>query len=166
MLLLLLPLPLPLPFTGDGHSSFDFRFSGRGGKNAVGDGDGVFELVLLLLDVLAVVVMLVFVFVALEDDDVVGRPPRPFDPPFRSLLCTCSVTVNYFIVGFIYVSEVHAVILTELLVSVKLIKSFVGWSAALRPRLARPLGVRESNSSVGESQSLIKKETKRSAIVN
>lgn len=43
--------------------------------------------------------------------------------------------------------------LTELLVSVKLLKSFDGCCAALRPRLARPFGVRESNSSsVGESQ--------------
>lgn len=77
---------LPFPFTGDGLSSFDFRFSGRGGKNAVGDGDGVFEPGLLLLEVLAVVVVLVFV--VLVDDEVVVRPPRPFDPPFLNLLCT------------------------------------------------------------------------------
>lgn len=44
--------------------------------------------------------------------------------------------------------------LTELLVSVKLLRSFVGCCAALLPRLARPFGVRESNSSVGESQNL------------
>lgn len=44
--------------------------------------------------------------------------------------------------------------LTELLVSVKLLRSFAGCCAALRPRFARPFGVRESNSSVGESQNL------------
>lgn len=44
--------------------------------------------------------------------------------------------------------------LTELLVSVKLLKSLTGCSAALRPRLARPLGVRESSSTVGEPHSL------------
>lgn len=135
MLLLLLLLPpatvallLLLPLTGDGLSSFDFRFSGRGGKNAVGDGDGVFEPGLLPLEVLAVVVVLVFV--VLVDDDVVVRPPRPLEPPFLNLLCT------------------------ELRVSVKLLKSLVGCSAALLPRLARPFGVLESSSSVGESQSL------------
>lgn len=77
---------LPFPFTGEGLSSFDFRFSGRGGKNAVGDGDGVFDPGLLLLEVLAVVVVLVFT--VLVDDNVVVRPPRPFEPPFLNLLCT------------------------------------------------------------------------------
>ena len=56
-----------------------------------------------------------------------GRALRPLAPPFRSLLCT------------------------EERVSVKLVMS-VG--AAPRPRFARPLGVRASNSSVGESQNL------------
>lgn len=58
-----------------------------------------------------------------------GSALLPFAPPFRSLLCT------------------------EDLVSVKLVIS-VG--AAPRPRFARPLGVRASNSSVGESQNLWK----------
>lgn len=44
--------------------------------------------------------------------------------------------------------------LTELRVSVKLLRSFIGCRAALRPRLPRPFGVLESNSSVGESQNL------------
>lgn len=44
--------------------------------------------------------------------------------------------------------------LTELLVSVKLLRSFAGCCAALLPRFARPFGVLESNSSVGESQNL------------
>lgn len=48
--------------------------------------------------------------------------------------------------------------LTELLVSVKLLRSFVGCCAALLPRFARPFGVRESNSSVGESQNLFGKD--------
>jgi hypothetical protein len=47
--------------------------------------------------------------------------------------------------------------LTELRVSVKLLRSFEGVKAALRPRLARPFGVRESRSSVGESQNLEEK---------
>lgn len=54
-----------------------------------------------------------------------GKALRPFAPPFRSLLWT------------------------DDRVSVKFVMS-VG--AAPRPRFARPLGVRESNSSVGESQ--------------
>lgn len=48
--------------------------------------------------------------------------------------------------------------LTELLVSVKLLKSLLGCWAALRPRFPLPLGVRESSSSVGESQNLKKKK--------
>lgn len=56
-----------------------------------------------------------------------GRARRPLAPPLRSLLCT------------------------EERVSVKFVMS-VG--AAARPRFARPLGVRASNSSVGESQNL------------
>lgn len=44
--------------------------------------------------------------------------------------------------------------LTELRVSVKLLRSLQGVSAALLPRFARPFGVLESNSSVGESQNL------------
>lgn len=51
----------------------------------------------------------------------------------------------------------HALKLTELRVSVKLLKSFTGNNAELRPRLPLPFGVRESNSSVGESQNLKKK---------
>jgi len=47
--------------------------------------------------------------------------------------------------------------LTELRVSVKLLRSFDCVKAALRPRLARPFGVRESRSSVGESQKLEEK---------
>lgn len=129
-LVLLLVLPLP-PFTGDGDSSFDLRFSGRGGKKATGDVEGVFELTLVLvpLDVLAVVVVeVVVVFDELDSAVVVVRPPRPLVPPFRSLLCI------------------------ELRVSVKLLRSFIGNSADPRLRLALPFGVRESNSSVGESQ--------------
>lgn len=58
-------------------------------------------------------------------------PRRPFPPPFRSLLCT------------------------ELLVSVKLLKSLPGVAfAAALPRLPRPFGVRASRSLVGESQNL------------
>lgn len=109
------PPPLPFPFTGEGLSSLDFRFSGRGGRKAVGDVEGVFEapgvephatpddeldeadapsvveavvvrlwpelippLELVLVDVVGVEVPLVVV------DEV--RPPRPFAPPFRSLL--------------------------------------------------------------------------------
>lgn len=84
------------PFTGEGLSSFDFRFSGRGGRNEVGDVDGVLELVLLpeLLEdelvevevVVAVVVVVVFVVDVGVPVVVVVRPPRPFAPPFRSLL--------------------------------------------------------------------------------
>lgn len=54
----------------------------------------------------------------------------------------------------------HALKLTELRVSVKLLKSFTGNNAELRPRLPLPFGVRESNSSVGESQNLKKKKSK------
>jgi len=55
-------------------------------------------------------------------------PRRPL-PPLRSLLCT------------------------ELLVSVKLLRSLPGVElAAARPRLPRPFGVRASKSLVGESQ--------------
>lgn len=128
---LVLPLVLPLPpFTGEGHSSFDLRFSGRGGKKATGDVEGVFELTLVLvpLDVLAVVVVEVVVVFDELDSAVVVVRPRPFVPPFRSLLCI------------------------ELRVSVKLLRSFTGKSADPRLRLALPFGVRESNSSVGESQ--------------
>lgn len=58
-------------------------------------------------------------------------PRRPFAPPFRNLLCT------------------------ELLVSVKLLRSLPGVEfAAARPRLPRPFGVRASRSLVGESQNL------------
>lgn len=61
-------------------------------------------------------------------------PRRPFTPPLlllRSLLCT------------------------DDLVSVKLLKSFVGFVlVAPRPRLPLPLGVRASKSLVGESQNL------------
>lgn len=129
---LVLVVALVVALTGDGGSSFDFRFSDRGGKNATGDVEGVFELmlVLVLLDELAVVVVVVVVVL----DELVSavvevpRPPRPFDPPFRSLLCI------------------------ELLVSVKLLRSFTGNSVEFRTRLALPFGVRESNSSVGESQ--------------
>lgn len=131
-LLLLLLFPLPPPFTGDGGSSFDFRFSDRGGRKATGDVEGVFELILVLvpLDELAVVVVEVVVVFdeLLSAVAVVPRPPRPFAPPLRSLLCI------------------------ELRVSVKLLRSLMGNNAELRPRLPRPLGVRESNSSVGESQ--------------
>lgn len=131
-LLLLLLFPLPPPFTGDGGSSLDFRFSDLGGKKATGDVEGVFELMLVLvpLDELAVVVVEVVVVFdeLLSAVVVVPRPPRPFAPPFRSLLCI------------------------ELRVSVKLLRSFTGNSAELRPRLPLPFGVRESNSSVGESQ--------------
>lgn len=56
-----------------------------------------------------------------------GKARRPLAPPLRSLLCT------------------------EERVSVKFVMS-VG--TAPRPRFARPLGVRESSSSVGESQNL------------
>lgn len=56
-----------------------------------------------------------------------GNARRPLAPPLRSLLCT------------------------DERVSVKLVMS-VG--AAPRPRFARPFGVLESNSSVGESQNL------------
>lgn len=131
-LLLLLLFPLPPPFTGEGGSSLDFRFSDLGGRKATGDVEGVFELILVLvpLDELAVVVVeVVVVFDELLSAVVdVPRPPRPFAPPFRSLLCI------------------------ELRVSVKLLRSFTGNSAELRPRLPLPFGVRESNSSVGESQ--------------
>lgn len=132
LLLLLLLFPLPPPLTGDGGSSFDLRFSDRGGRKATGDVEGVFELMLVLvpLDELAVVVVEVVVVFdeLLSAVVVVPRPPRPFAPPFRSLLCI------------------------ELRVSVKLLKSFTGNNAELRPRLPLPFGVRESNSSVGESQ--------------
>lgn len=130
-------LPLELlalpPLTGEGDSSLDFRFSGRGGKKATGDVEGVFELMLVLvvpLDEFAVVVVeVVVVFDALLSAIVVvPRPPRPFAPPFRSLLCI------------------------ELRVSVKLLRSLTGNNVELRPRLPLPFGVRESNSSVGESQ--------------
>lgn len=58
-------------------------------------------------------------------------PRRPFAPPFLSLLCT------------------------ELLVSVKLLRSLPGVAfAAALPRLPRPFGVRASRSLVGESQNL------------
>lgn len=131
-LLLLLLFPLPPPFTGEGGSSLDFRFSDLGGRKATGDVEGVFELILVLvpLDELAVVVVeVVVVFDELLSAVVdVPRPPRPFAPPFRSLLCI------------------------ELRVSVKLLRSFTGNSAELRPLLPLPFGVRESNSSVGESQ--------------
>lgn len=50
--------------------------------------------------------------------------------------------------------------LTELLVSVKLLRSLVGCWAAFRPRFARPFGVRASSSSVGESQNLHANTTK------
>lgn len=128
----------PFPLIGLGLSSLDLRFSGRGGKNAVGDGDGV-EFVV-LLDALAVLV-------AVDDDDVFvvdvdapvadARPPRAFEPPFRNLLCT------------------------ELRVSVKLLKSFEGCIDAFlhAARFARPFGVRASNSSVGESQSLQRRKS-------
>lgn len=125
------PLALP-PLTGEGDSSLDFRFSGRGGKKATGDVEGVFELMLVLvpLDELAVVVVEVVVVFdeLLSAVVVVPRPPRPFAPPFRSLLCI------------------------ELRVSVKLLRSLTGNNVELRPRLPLPFGVRESNSSVGESQ--------------
>lgn len=91
LLLLLLLFPLPPPFTGDGGSSFDLRFSDRGGRKATGDVEGVFELMLVLvpLDELAVVVVEVVVVLdeLLSAVVVVPRPPRPFAPPFRSLLC-------------------------------------------------------------------------------
>lgn len=91
-LVLLLVLPLP-PFTGEGDSSFDLRFSGRGGKKATGDVEGVFELTLVIVppDELPIVVVEVVVdFAELESAVVVvARLPRPFDPPFRNLLCIC-----------------------------------------------------------------------------
>lgn len=131
-LLLLLLFPLPAPLTGDGGSSFDFRFSDRGGRKATGDVEGVFELMLVLVPLDEPAVVVVEVVVVFEEllsaVVVVPRPPRPFAPPFRSLLCI------------------------ELRVSVKLLRSFMGNNAELRPRLPRPFGVRESNSSVGESQ--------------
>ncbi len=85
------------PFTGGGGlSSFDFRFSGLGGRNEVGEVDGVLELVLLpeLLEdelvevevVVAVVVVVVFVVDVGVPVVVDNLPPRPFAPPFRSLL--------------------------------------------------------------------------------
>lgn len=131
-LVLLLVLPLP-PLIGEEDSSFDFRFSGRGGKKATGDVEGVFELtlVLVLLDefpVAVVVVAVVFVEFVESAVVVVVRLPRPFAPPFRNLLCI------------------------ELRVSVKLLRSLTGNNAEPRLRFARPFGVRESNSSVGESQ--------------
>lgn len=61
----------------------------------------------------------------------------------------------------LYVITIRVIILlTELRVSVKLLRSLTGNNAELRPRLPLPFGVRESNSSVGESQNLYKeKET-------
>lgn len=95
------------PFTGDGLSSFDLRFSGRGGRKAVGEVDGVFaapELLPELLDddcaivvvapaeaELVVVVLVVVVVGVPVVVEVVVRPPRPFAPPFRSLLCTYNI---------------------------------------------------------------------------
>lgn len=65
----------------------DFLFSGRGTRNAVGEVDGVFELadteVVLFDDD-----EFVEVFVVLVEDEVdTFLPPRPFAPPFLSLLC-------------------------------------------------------------------------------
>lgn len=120
------------PLIGDGDSSFDFRFSERGGKNAVGDVLGVAppplpdEELLVIVVVLAVLVALIAVREA---------PRPPFVVPFLNFECTCAWEK--------YI---------ELRVSVKLLKS--GVSAALLPRFPRPFGVRESNSSVGESQNL------------
>lgn len=85
------------PFTGEGLSSFDLRFSGRGGRNAVGEVDGVLVPVLFpeLLDddctaVVVVAVVVVTVLVVFVDGVpvvvVVVRLPRPFAPPFLSLL--------------------------------------------------------------------------------
>lgn len=103
------------PFIGGGGlSSFDLRFSRRGGRNAVGEVEGVLLLVLLpeLLDddctdadegpdivvvvvpvdveVVVAVVIATVVVVGVPVVDVavavVVRPPRPFAPPFRSLL--------------------------------------------------------------------------------
>lgn len=99
LLLLLIPIPLTLlppplpppllsPLTGDGLSSLDLRFSGRGGRNAVGDDDGVFDKLLLEFVVTEFAVVTVEVVVLVDVPVVVLRPPRPFAPPFRSLLCT------------------------------------------------------------------------------
>lgn len=87
--LCVVPPLLSLLLTGDGLSSLDLRFSGRGGKNAVGDDDGVFDKLLLefVMAVFAVVTVEVVV-VPVEVPVVVLRPPRPFAPPFRNLLCT------------------------------------------------------------------------------
>lgn len=128
----MLVLPLP-PFPGEGHSSFDLRFSGRGGKKATGDVEGVFKVALVLepleeLPVGGVEPIAVFIEFESAVVVVVARLPRPFVPPFRSLLCI------------------------ELRVSVKLLRSLTGNNAEPRLRLALPFGVRESNSSVGESQ--------------
>lgn len=79
-------------------------------------------------DVEGVLVTALVDMLILDTDEFLDA--RPFGPPLRSLLCT------------------------ELLVSVKFIKSFVDVTL-LRPLLPRPpLGNRESNSSVGESQNL------------
>lgn len=90
------PLPVGFaaesPFTGDGLSSLDLSLSGRGGRNAVGEVDGV--LVELAFDdvddedddVDEDAVLLVVVFVVAADPAVVtARPPRPLEPPLRSL---------------------------------------------------------------------------------
>lgn len=83
------------PFKGGGLSSFDLRFSLRGGRNAgVGEDDGVLdELLLELLDEFVVAVVVVVVLVVFDDVPVVVavRPPRPFAPPFRSLLWTWKI---------------------------------------------------------------------------
>lgn len=87
------PFAVESPFTGDGLSSLDLSLSGRGGRNAVGEVDGV--LVELAFDddvddededvdkdaVLLVVVLVVDAAPAV----VTARPPRPLEPPLRSL---------------------------------------------------------------------------------
>lgn len=179
-----LPLSLPLNDVvgsggsggGGGLSSFDFRFSARGARNAVGDVDGVLFVVLLpeLLELPALVVV---------DDDVVlvvddvafiaaARAARLLALAFRSLLCTCvrrrtkmtkkRVKNKKQVLAtaiFVLCSVSCYTGLTELLVSVKLLRSLAGCWAAFRPRFARPFGVRASSSSVGESQNL--RQTKR-----
>lgn len=155
---------------GGGLSSFDLRFSARGARNPVGDVDGVLFVVLLpeLLElpafvavddvVVAVVVDVAFVAAA--------RAALLLALAFRSLLCTCASTQKRKRTRdekFKFVSSRTLkgggglrgyTGLTELRVSVKLLRSLAGCWAAFRPRLARPFGVRASSSSVGESQNL------------
>lgn len=52
------------------------------------DDDDDDELVVVVV-AMAVVVVVVVLVVGVGVPVVVVRPPRPFAPPFRSLLCTC-----------------------------------------------------------------------------